>query len=68
MPEEEKTIPTETPDVDTSRDTDELKTMISALQTEIDSLKAELSKKEPEKPAPADFGAYFAQYMTGKKN
>lgn len=55
------------PEVDTSHDVDELKSMISALQTQIDTLKDELHKKEPEQQKPADFGAYFAQYMTGKK-
>ncbi len=55
------------PEADNSHDVEELKTMISAMQTQIDTLKAELKKKEPDPPAPADFGAYFAQYMTGKK-
>lgn len=55
------------PEADTSHDVDELKSMISALQTQIDTLKDELHKKEPEPQQPADFGAYFAQYMTGKK-
>lgn len=55
------------PEVDTSHDVDELKSMISALQTQIDTLKDELHKKEPEPQKPADFNAYFAQYMTGKK-
>ena len=54
-------------DVDNSRDVDELKSMISALQTQLDTLKDELHKKEPEPQQPADFNAYFAQYMTGKK-
>lgn len=55
------------PEADTSHDVDELKSMISALQTQIDTLKDELHKKEPEPQKPADFNAYFAQYMTGKK-
>lgn len=56
------------PEVDTSRDTDELKSMIAAMSTQLDALKAELQKKEPPKQPEADFGAYFAEYMFGKKN
>lgn len=56
------------PEVDTSRDTDELKSMIAAMSTQLDALKAELQKKEPAKLPEADFGAYFAEYMFGKKN
>lgn len=53
---------------DTGRDTEEIKAMISALNGQIESLKAELSRKEPSQAAPpADFAAYFAEFMTGKK-
>ena len=33
--------------------------MIKALTTQVDALKDELKRKEPEKPTPADFEAYF---------
>lgn len=64
---EQVTQPAE-PEVDTSRDTDELKSMIAAMNTQLDALKAELQKNEPAKLPEADFGAYFAEYMFGKKN
>lgn len=44
---------------DTGADVEELKSMIKALTTQVDALKDELKRKEPEKPTPADFEAYF---------
>jgi len=44
---------------DTDADVEELKSMIKALTTRVDALKDELKRKEPEKPKPADFEAYF---------
>lgn len=52
---------------DSGVDVEEIKSMIKALTTQVDALKDELKRKEPEPRKPADFDAYFAQYMTGKK-
>ena len=45
--------------VDTGADVEELKSMIKALTTQVDALKDELKRKEPEQKPPADFEAYF---------
>lgn len=44
---------------DTGADVEELKSMIKALTTQVDALKDELKRKEPEPTPPADFEAYF---------
>lgn len=54
------------PEVDSSRDTDELKTMITALESQVNELKAQLAKQEPPEQPKADYAAYFGEYMYGK--
>lgn len=44
---------------DTGADVEELSSMIKALTTQVDALKDELKRKEPEQRKPADFEAYF---------
>ena len=70
MPDiEEKNIEQQEPNVpaDTGADVEELKSMISAMNAQLEALKSELQRKEPEPKKPADFAAYFSEYMYGKK-
>ena len=69
--EEPPAEPDQTPgtnDTDSGRDVDELKHMIKMLQDQTQKLVDELHKKEPEKPVPPDYGAYFAEIMGKKLN